>query len=559
MGPGACFDGLTLDGPVYLSGVTALGLALLFVWILRHEAFFGRRYFLATVGAMIFWLTAVMAELATPYLPCKMTMASATWPAITLAPIAWSLFMWHFCYRRPIRSNAPVTTGVAILVLTISAAALSNPAHGLFYGRETTLVLEGARPFAQFDHGPLFYAAAAVLYLFLMIGLGITVVASFQAPRPMRPMMMMLMFAAAVPMAANIGYVAMDVTLFGFDPTPFAFSFVLMVLTWVIYATRGFDLGTMARDLLYFNIVDPVLVVDAGGVVTSANPAATTLLPGVVPGKPLDPNGPLDLIGQVVGGKTAEATQAELALGERSFSMRVHPVPRPIGEAGKHLGAVAILSDVTQLKRNNAQLAEALDMAQTHLNEITRLREIAENLALDDPLTGIGNRRSLMARMKALAEQPLTMALMDLDHFKQINDSFGHTVGDRVLRSFTATIRGILPPDAELFRVGGEEFVLLIPDRPASDLLALLDRINAALIENPPLREHDHRRLTFSAGVAVRPGDGASFEDLYARADARLYQAKRGGRNRVMYADCVSFSGGGAVSEGDAIKLASKT
>jgi diguanylate cyclase (GGDEF)-like protein len=437
--------------------------------------------------------------------------------------------------------------------VTISAAALSNPLHGLFYGPETTLVLESGRLSVQFDHGPLFHAASAVLYIVLLLGLGAATVASFRASRPIRPMLMMLMFATAVPIAANLGYVVLEATVFGFDPTPFAFSFVLLALTWTIYATRGFDLATMARELLYFNIHDPVLVVNAKGIVTGANPAANALLPTVVPGRPLDVPRSLELLTRVAHSWTDDGTQREVSLGDRSFNMRVLPIPRPLGEQCSHLGVVAILSDVTQLKRKNAQLADALDTTHAQLTEITRLQEVAERLALTDTLTGIGNRRSLMVRMESLGVRPLAMALIDIDHFKQINDSFGHSVGDRVLRDFTATLRGLLPPEVELFRVGGEEFVLLAPDKPTVEVLALLARLNTALIETPPLREHDHKQLTFSAGVVARPGDGTSFDDLYARADARLYQAKRNGRNRVMHVDCITFDGGGEVTESSGI------
>ena len=544
---GACLDGLQLDAAVYLSGVTALGMGFLMIWILAHEAFSGRRYFITTVAAMVAWLICATAELATPALGCKVAMASATWPAIALAPVSWSLFVWHFCFSPPVARTKPLAMGSAALVVVISVAALSNPLHGLFYGPETTLVLENGRRSAQFDHGPLFHAASVMLYGVLLTGLGAATTAAFRASRAIRPMMMLLTLATAVPIAANLGYVAFDATVFGFDPTPFAFSFVLLTLTWAIYATRGFDLAAMARDLLYFNIHDPVLLMNANGILTGANPAATALLPNVVPGRPLDVSPPFDLLPRVATRPTDDAAQSEVTLGDRSFNMKVLPIPRPLGEQGDHLGVVAILSDVTQLKRKNAQLTEALEMSHAQLSEITRLREIAERLAMDDPLTGIGNRRSLMIRMEGLIDRPLAMAVIDIDHFKQVNDSFGHSVGDRVLRDFTATLRGLLPPTVELFRVGGEEFVLLAPDKPTVEVLTLLRRLNMALIETPPLREHDHKQLTFSAGVAARPGDGASFDDLYARADARLYQAKRSGRNRVMHVDCISFDDGGAV------------
>lgn len=536
-----CLDSLVLDAPVYLSAVTATGLILLVIWLLRHEPFFGRRHFLTTVIGMIIWLAVATFEMATPSLACKTAAATATWPAITLVPVSWSLFMWHYCFSVPQRWTRLETALVDALVLVISALALSNPWHGLFYGPETRLVMDGGRLSADFDHGPLFYAAAAFLYVFLVAGFVISVIASFRASRSVRPMMMILACGTAVPMATNLGYVVGDTSLFGFDPTPFAFSFVLLVLTWAIYANRGFDLPTLARDLLYFNLSDPVLVLNAQGQVAGANPAARRLMPQLAPGRSLDPDAPGELITRLRRCGGAGDAQEEVEIGESCFNMRVLPIPRPLGERGADLGLVAIMSDVTELKNNNAMLAEALDQSRRQLAEITRLRELAERSALSDPLTGIGNRRSLQIRFEAAGEAPLALALLDLDHFKAINDTLGHAVGDRVLRDFTVAVSRILPDAAEVFRVGGEEFVLLCPGMATQDIIALLARLNEALLEHPPLREHDHGRLTFSAGVATRPGDGPTFDMLYARADARLYHAKRSGRDRIMHVDSLPF------------------
>ena len=540
MGQEGCFSGLVFDAPVFVSAMTTAGLVVLAIWIARHEDFFGRGHFMATVIAMIFWLGMATVELAAPTLPCKMVAAAATWPAIALAPISWSRFMWHYCFNLPSRWGR-LETATVVLVAAITASALTNPMHGLFYGADTVLVTDDGRPYADFDHGPLFFVAAAVLYTFLSVGLGTTVVAAFRASRSLRPMMLMLMFATAAPMTSNIGYVFLDASLFGFDPTPFAFFFVLLVLTWAIYANRGFDLSTVALDLLYYNSFDPIVVVNNQGIVVRANRAAREILPDIAPAYALPATGPLHLVTEMAGARYAAPTQSEVSLAGRSFNLRILPIPRPLGEGGDQLGAVAILSDVTQLKRRNAQLAAALDRSRAQVAEITRLREIAERSAMSDPLTGLGNRRSMMDRVKALGDTPFVMALIDLDYFKQINDSYGHAVGDRVLRDFASMAQATLPPGGEAFRVGGEEFVLLLADKSVSEMLSVLASLKRINAERPSLRENDQRRVTFSAGVAARPGDGAGFDQLYTRADARLYQAKRSGRDRVMHIDSVSL------------------
>jgi diguanylate cyclase (GGDEF)-like protein len=480
--------------------------------------------------------------MATTGLACKVAVASAAWPVIALVPISWSLFMWHFCFNVPSRRYMAEAAVVALIVLLVSAAALTNPLHGLLYGPETALIPGQGRPSVRFDHGPLFYAIAGFLYLFLAAGFTLSVVAAFRASRTLRPMMFMLMFATAVPMASNVGYVVLDASLFGFDPTPFAFSFVLLALTWAIFANRGLDLVTLARDLLFFNLRDPVLVVNARGVVVGSNAAARAWMPQFARVGPLSEDPSLDLIRTVIGCTRADPAQEEVSLGDRTFNMRVLPIARPVQEDGGHLGAVAVLSDVTQLKIRNDQLAEALDRSRAQVAEISRLREIAERSAMSDPLTGAGNRRALEARVGELGDVPLALALIDLDHFKQINDGLGHAVGDRVLKDFAQTARVIMPAEAEIYRVGGEEFVMLLVGGALSDLLAILCNLREALARRLSLRDLDGVRVTYSAGVATRPRDGDTLEELLARADTRLYLAKRNGRDKVMHLDSVPAS-----------------
>lgn len=346
----ACFSGLQIDIAVYAGGATALGLAVLAIWILGHEDFAGRRFFAATIGAMIVWLLFAMLELATPELSCKVAMASATWPAITFAPIAWCLFLWSFCLSLPRQPRWLVTALILVPVISLSAIALTNPLHGLVYTPETSLVVDGGRLSARFVHGPLFFVAAAILYLFLLFGFGIAALAAFRASRPIRPLMMIFTFATAVPMVANFSYVALDATIFGFDPTPFAFSFVLLILTPVLYSPRGLDVAAMARDLLFFNISDPVIVLNSNGLVTSTNSASRSVLPDALPGRPLADCVPFDLPAGPSDNSPPEAMQRVVAIGDRSFSLKVLPIAQPLGPNGDKLGAVAILSDVTQLK-----------------------------------------------------------------------------------------------------------------------------------------------------------------------------------------------------------------
>lgn len=160
-----------------------------------------------------------------------------------------------------------------------------------------------------------------------------------------------------------------------------------------------------------------------------------------------------------------------------------------------------------------------------------------ERLAVTDELTGIANRRSmqfLVDRSVALSSRQLTpfsVAILDIDHFKAVNDDFGHAAGDAALRAFASLAKETLRGTDQLGRWGGEEFLLVLPGGP-DGFGAVLERIRAAVRNNCL----DARPLTFSAGIAHhRPGE--SSDALLARADLALYKAKEAGRDRYVAAD----------------------
>lgn len=163
-----------------------------------------------------------------------------------------------------------------------------------------------------------------------------------------------------------------------------------------------------------------------------------------------------------------------------------------------------------------------------------------------DTLTGLPNRSFLVHRVPQMIEQArkndvsITLAIIDLDYFKRINDDYGHPVGDRALRHVVEVLRNELGRDEPLMRVGGEEFVLLLQRSmgPAWERMETLRKRVAAtpfLLDEEAVgasvREH---KLTFSAGLASCPVDAVDMPNLMRRADKRLGKAKQGGRNRVV-------------------------
>ena len=159
---------------------------------------------------------------------------------------------------------------------------------------------------------------------------------------------------------------------------------------------------------------------------------------------------------------------------------------------------------------------------------ISKLREDVNT----DPLTRLGNRRHLEAAIAALQAQqtPFAVVAIDIDHFKQINDRFGHDTGDAVLRQLAQQIRTVSRAEDIPCRVGGEEFLLLLPQASLHSALQMAERLRA-LVESTELP--DVGRITISSGVAHWPYSDDEVKAVFQQADAMLYAAKHGGRNRV--------------------------
>ncbi|SIQ11620.1 diguanylate cyclase (GGDEF) domain-containing protein [Rhizobium sp. RU20A] len=152
-----------------------------------------------------------------------------------------------------------------------------------------------------------------------------------------------------------------------------------------------------------------------------------------------------------------------------------------------------------------------------------------------DGLTGALDRGRLEADGSALAARAALSGLIivDADHFKSVNDRFGHPEGDRVLRDLVRVLQGRLPPATELYRYGGEEFVVLA-DGVDTDLVTIAEGLRGAV--ESELQTRDGQPVTISLGLAKAPADGADLATLVTTADRRLYRAKQDGRNRVVAA-----------------------
>jgi len=211
-----------------------------------------------------------------------------------------------------------------------------------------------------------------------------------------------------------------------------------------------------------------------------------------------------------------------------------------LGEVIDHLSA-----DMLQIQGEMQTTHNDLLAARRHVEEAesrihsleSELQEVSA-LVREDQLTGALNRRGLdeaFVREEARATRgaaPLSIALLDIDHFKRLNDQHGHQTGDRALVHLTNVVRTLLRPMDSLARYGGEEFLVLLPNTSVEEAEKVMLRLQRELTKEFFMHDNQRVLITFSAGVAERRED-ESRDALIARADAAMYQAKAHGRNRV--------------------------
>ena len=199
-----------------------------------------------------------------------------------------------------------------------------------------------------------------------------------------------------------------------------------------------------------------------------------------------------------------------------------------------------IRHEVEERRRAEEELREANEALQRRMAEIEALQETLRDQAVRDPLTGLFNRRYLMETLnrEVLRCQrdghPLAVALIDVDHFKAVNDALGHEAGDRILVAVGGYLLSQVRQDDAACRYGGEEFVVVLPNTTLDVAMRRAEEWRLAMRQIPPVG--DDRPITISVGVAAAPVHGRSGEAVVRAADEAMYEAKALGRDRVVAA-----------------------
>ncbi len=235
-------------------------------------------------------------------------------------------------------------------------------------------------------------------------------------------------------------------------------------------------------------------------------------------------------------------TDAAIAISHGTSTLRAFAVNcTPIHDDKRKVrGVIATFDDLTELQEKNAQLNETLIDLKKSKEAVDQKSKELEFLATRDPMTGCLNRRafneSLDERIELASTRShsLVCMMVDIDHFKRINDNYGHAMGDTVIKFVADTIQAKIRPTDLLARYGGEEFCLVLDDLDLERARVIAERIRLAVMEGDPSSFASSIKVTSSFGLSVWNRSLADKEELINNADKALYRAKESGRNRVL-------------------------
>jgi len=334
------------------------------------------------------------------------------------------------------------------------------------------------------------------------------------------------------------------------DLAPISFAIAGPLVAYALFRFRLLDLVPVARSVLVDRMTDAIIVLDRQQRVLDVNTAALQMVGWRGPA-------PLGRSAEVLFAawpelmtRYAQVFEASADIqpdSDRTLELLITPL---YSQRGEPSGRLIVLRDVTLQRLTEQKLQVANSRLRGQLSEIEQLRDQLRDQSIRDSLTGLFNRRYLEERLTAelaLAVRQrwaVSIVFIDLDHFKHVNDTYGHSAGDRVLQALAQHLSSSARLSDLICRYGGEEIVVILSGAGAEDALQRADQWRLGIAQLPIAAGDLTLSVTISAGVATYPVDGDTLDEVLRAADAALYQAKSDGRNCVRRARPLSPAGG---------------
>lgn len=472
-------------------------------------------------ASVVLWSFGQLLGTLTTDLDLKILASKLQYPGITLLPVCW--FLFAITYARQWLSVGGVVLAALSVIPAISIAlAWTNEWHHLLWADIQLNRIDGFAGLT-IEYGPWFRVLTAYAYTLIPAGTLLLAYELSSSPRHRRALIAVILAPLAVAVPNLIHLFGFNPFKF-FDPTPLGFAVGVIFLARGVLHSGLLEISPTLHREVIAQLADGVLIIDGDGRIMDANQAALELL------EPDDDS----VINQPLARYLSSVPVAEL-LDETTGSLEIAIGPRTYHVRASQLQTTPAQTTIVVFR----DITERLEAEQ----ELRQLKQAMEQLAYTDSLTGLPNRRAFIQRLQDECARvrrhhgELSVVLLDLDFFKNVNDTYGHGVGDRVLSHLATSIEASARACDMAARLGGEEFALLLPGSSLDSARQVAERLCRTVAgQRIPCGDDSVCSVTTSAGVAAVSTDSADladWQDLLKRADLALYRAKDTGRNRV--------------------------
>jgi diguanylate cyclase (GGDEF)-like protein len=492
---------------------------------------------LVTLFGLIFSLSLVAGTLALRVTLLRMIYI----PGAFIAPTILVLVIEYTGYTTWL-TRLRLAALLSIPIITI-ALALIPPLQSLFC-HSPQFTMAGPLTIVTFSRGPWYWVYYIYASALTIASLTILLV-SLRNPTLHISDTMLLTLGIFIPTLADVFTVLRITPLPGYLWTPLLMACTSVLYTWVLLRGQIFVVARIARSLVVDHIDDLMIVIDLQGRIADFNHAAQVacrLSPQMIGARLEVLSAEWSDLCKCYQQFPAGQVEVEVGAGEQRqiYDLAITTIFR---SSDRPLGCLLILHNVTQRKRADDELRKANQNLQLQLAQIQQLQAELREQATHDVLTGLFNRRYMQEILKqCLADAErydslVSIMMLDIDHFKQLNDEYGHKAGDLMLQAIGTLIGSSIRQMDTACRYGGEEFVVIMPRANLDVAMCRADELRTAF-ENMCITYQNHQlRATISIGVASFPTHGTDDDTLLRAADQALYMAKAIGRNRACTAD----------------------
>ncbi len=509
------WSGFIISTPYILSAVISAAISL---YALKRRDLPGAKFFGFLAGFEVIWTAGYIIQNLSPDLSGKLLWNNFQFLGAVGAPLMYFRFGYAYTGRSIKSSTWRIIIALAAAILLL---IWTDGLHHLF--RIDPHLVPG-KPFSLlvFANGPVFILYPFFGYLLLIVGTYVLVNNYIYAPRAYRLQVATVLIGILIPWIATLLTWLSLIPAQLEDITPLTFVVSNFVVAWALFRHHLFDVVPVAYDTLVESMEDGVILLDKETRIVDMNPAAQRFF---------------DLpINKVLGElffktlplfKTVIPDLHDDPTHQQEFTLFVSGVQRHFETRVSYIydnrrfvdGNLIVLRDITARKLTEEKL---------------------QKLAVTDPLTQIYNRRYFFDIAEREFERsirsahPLAIIIFDIDHFKNVNDTYGHMVGDQVLQSLTKLCLKSLRSYDVMARYGGEEFIIMLPETNVHQALQAGERLRTKIAGAPIATKAGPAEITISLGIAsIQGSNDLTLDKLIDRADQALLMVKQRGRNQV--------------------------